>query len=137
MFVMDEYYKNQAGSGIGGFAGQRYQKGDGFFGRLVSGSILPIIRKVLPYLGKTALTTGVNILSDVSHGEDFKSSAKRRLNETGRVIGERTMAKVKEITGSGRKRKAKPTVKRKPAKRQKKSTTRKNTKRSKKAIDFL
>ena len=134
---MDEYYKNQAGSGIGGFAGQRYQKGDGFFGRLVSGSIIPIIRKVLPYLGKTALNTGVNILSDVSNGENFKSSAKRRLSETGRVIGERTMAKVKEITGSGRRRKrrTKQSVKRKPVKRRKKTTSRK--KRTKKAIDFL
>lgn len=133
---MDDYYKNQAGTGIGGFAGQRYQKGDGFFGRLISGSVLPIIRKVLPYLGKTALNTGVNILSDVASGDSVRSSAKRRLQETGRKVGEKAMAKVKEITGSGkRKRTSKRTVKKKPAR--KPASKRASKKRVKKARDFL
>ena len=133
---MDDYYKNQAGSGIGGFAGQRYQKGDGFFGRLISGSVLPIIRKVLPFLGKTALNTGVNILSDVANGEQIKSSAKRRLRESGEAIGNKAMAKVKEITGTGRKKRQKS---RRTAKKTKKSGRKpdKRKKRSRKASDFL
>ena len=138
---MDEYYRNQAGSGIGGFAGQRYQKGDGFFGRLVSGSILPIIRKVLPFLGKTALSTGVNILSDVSTGEKFTSSAKRRLKESGKKIESRAMAKVKEITGSGKKRRQRKVVRKVTANKRKQATKRKTQKTrrktKKKAIDFL
>src|SRR5947199_7561361 len=101
---MEEYYLNQAGSGLGGFAGIRYQKGDGFFGRFVSGTILPIIKKVLPYLGKTALNTGMDILGDVAEGGKFKESAKRRLRETGKKVGEAAMAKVKEFTGTGRRR---------------------------------
>lgn len=104
---MNDYYVNQAGTGLGGFSGIRYQKGDGFFGRFVSGTVLPIIKKVLPYLGKTALNTGVDILDDVAKGEKFKESAKRRLRETGERVGAKAMAKVKEFTGTGRRKSSK------------------------------
>lgn len=139
---MDDYYINQAGSGLGGFAGQRYQKGDGFFGRLISGTVMPIIRKVLPYLGKTAINTGIDILGDVSQGEKFKDSVKRRFRETGERVGEKAMSKVREITGSGRKRRRqKPTTdKKKPINRRKqKPKQRKKNNKSKRnqASDFL
>lgn len=138
---MDDYYINQAGSGLGGFAGQRYQKGDGFFGRLISGTVLPIIKKVLPYLGKTAFNTGIDILGDVSQGQKFKESAKRRLRETGDRVTEKAMSKVREITGSGRKRgrKRKAPSKRAPIKQRKIKSRKKSTKSSKKkrASDFL
>lgn len=101
---MNDYYVKQAGSGIGGFSGLRYQKGDGFFGRMVSGAILPLIRKFIPFLGSTALSTGMNIMSDVSSGQKFKESAGKRFRETANDIGDKAMAKVKSLTGSGRKR---------------------------------
>lgn len=126
---------------MGGFAGQRYQKGDGFFGRLISGTVLPIIKKVLPYLGKTAFNTGIDILGDVSQGQKFKESAKRRLRETGDRVTEKAMSKVREITGSGRKRgrKRKAPSKRAPIKQRKTKSRKKSTKSSKKkrASDFL
>lgn len=150
---MDDYYKEQAGSGIGGFAGLRYQKGHGFFGRMISGTMLPILKKVLPYLGKTALATGTEILGDIEKGENFKSSAKRRLKETGQAIGQKAMSKVKQITGEGRRKRRRratkksrkvkrcpPACARKPAKRQRKRRkskrkSRKSTTRS--AKDFV
>src|SRR5437879_3702031 len=108
---MEDYYINQAGSGIGGFSGARYQKGDGFFGRLISGSVLPIIRKVLPYLGKTALNTGLDVLSDVSQGEKFGASAKKRMREAGDRLIDKSMEKVKQLTGSGKKRRRRVKIK--------------------------
>jgi hypothetical protein len=136
---MDDYYAEQAGSGMGGFAGVRYQKGDGFFGRLVSGTILPIVKKVLPYLGKRALNTGFNILGDVAEGEKLKSSVKRRLRETGERVGADAMAKVRDITGSGKKRKRKRSAPKKAFVKKRKvvKTARKAARRNKKATDFL
>lgn len=143
---MDEYYERQAGSGIGGFSGIRYQKGDGFFGRLVSGAILPILKKVLPFLGKTALKTGINIAGDLADGNDFKESFKRRFKDTADFVESKAMNKVREMTGGaihGPRRRTKPR-KRKTNKRKKKtakskrrpSKTSKRTKKST-ACNFL
>lgn len=140
---MDEYYANQAGSGLGGFAGVRYQMGDGFFGRMMSGTVLPIIKRVLPYLGRTALSTAKDIVSDVSQGEKFKESFRKRLKNSANKVGEDAMTKVKQLTGSGRRRKrrwvAKPKAKAKSKRKAKASRkkTKKKRRRSKKASDFL
>ena len=146
---------NQAGSGIAGFQGSRYQKGHGFFGRMISGTVMPILKKVLPYLGKTALNTGADIISDLQTGETFKSSAKRRLKETGKRVGAKTMSKIKEITGEGKKRRKRRRVKvaarkkrpalkaaKKSQKRRRRKTSKSKSKRSRKtgkriAKDFL
>ena len=122
---MDEYYRHQAGSGIGGFQGVRYQKGSGFFGRFVTGSVLPILKKVLPYLGKTALNTGENVLSDLANGEEATSSIVRRLKESRNRVGKDAEEKLKLLTGEGRKR------------RNKRSTVKKKAKKRKPAKDFL
>ncbi|XP_074596510.1 uncharacterized protein F54H12.2-like [Brevipalpus obovatus] len=55
------YYLNQAGSGLSAFEGVRYQRGNGFFGRLLSGAILPALR----FLGRKALSTGVDVEFDL------------------------------------------------------------------------
>lgn len=104
---MDDYYVNQAGSGLGGFAGHRYQKGDGFFGRLIAGTVLPLIKKALPFLGKAALNTGVDIARDVAQGQNFKDSMKRRVRKTGEHITDKAIMKVKALTGGGRGKKSK------------------------------
>jgi hypothetical protein len=101
LLPFDEYYINQAGTGIAGFAGVRYQKGHGFFGRLLSQAILPILK----YLGKKAVNTGVNIGTDILQGENFKDSIKKRMKSTGFDIAEEALEKVKKQRGSGRKRK--------------------------------
>lgn len=102
------YYLTQAGSGIAGYSGIRYQKGNGFFGRLVSGGILPLLR----YLGKKALHTGVNVADDVLQGDDFKQSLKKQLQSTSRVVAKDAIEKVRGIAqeGSGMKRKKRQSV---------------------------
>lgn len=151
---MDSYYAQQSGTGVGGFSGIRYQKGDGFFGRLISGTVLPLIKKMLPYLGKTALNTGIDIVRDVSQGEKIGSSVKRRLRDTAEHLSDKAMAKVKEFTGSGSKRRrksnkrkkkssVKSNLRRKPSvtkskKKKKQRVTKNRTKRKcRKAVDFL
>jgi hypothetical protein len=112
-----EYYINQAGTGIAGYSGVRYQKGHGFFGRLLSGAVFPILK----YLGKKALNTGINIGSDILQGENFKTSMKKRLKTTGFDIAEDALEKVKNYKqkGSGRRQKSskKKSSKRKRPKR--------------------
>jgi len=99
------YYINQAGSGIAGYSGVRYQKGHGFFGRLLSGAVMPILK----YLGKKALSTGVNIGTDLLQGDNFKSTMKKRLKSAGLDIAEDALEKVRNSkqSGSGRRKRRK------------------------------
>lgn len=97
------YYQNQAGSGIAGFSGVRYQRGHGFFGKLFSGGVLPLLR----YLGRQALSTGAEVAGDVLDGRNFKQAAATRLGQTGRHIIGDAITKTREYAqrGSGLKRK--------------------------------
>jgi len=96
------YYVQQAGTGISGFSGVKYQRGHGFFGRIFSNTILPMLK----YLGKKALNTGVNIGGDLLQGENFKTSAKRRLKSTGFDLAEDAIDKIRNYKqkGTGRKK---------------------------------
>lgn len=104
---MDEYYVNQAGSGFTPFSGVRYQKGNGFFGRIISGGFLPLLQSVLPYLGKKALHAGANIADDLMDGKSFKESAVRNLKEYGRTIGRDAVIKIRQKGKGGMVRKGK------------------------------
>ena len=101
----ENYYVNQAGSGIAGFSGIKYQRGHGFFGKLFSGTVLPILK----YLGKKALNTGVGIGSDYIAGENLKQSMKKRIKNTGFDIADDAYTKLQSYKqkGSGRRRKRK------------------------------
>lgn len=127
---------NQAGSGLAGFQGVRYQKGNGFMGRLVTGTVMPILKKVLPFLGKTVLNAGSNIIQDFENGGNLKESASKRFNETKTLLKSKSLQKLKELTGGGRKKtrtnKRKNIKKRKP---KKKKQTKRRIKRV--ACDFL
>lgn len=137
---MHNYYSEQAGSGLGGYSGVRYQKGHGWFGRIIKGGFVPVLKRILPYLGKRALETGVGVAGDMMEGEDFKSSAKKRFKATGQRIEDDVIRKAKEMSGSGikRRRKRKKSTKSKMANfmfpvKVNKRRTRKRRKRSKKA----
>jgi len=97
------YYVQQDGSGIAGYSGVRYQKGNGFFGRLVSGALLPLLR----YLGKKALNTGANVADELHKGVDFKQALKRQLGVTSRNIAKDAIQRVQGYSqqGQGVKRK--------------------------------
>jgi hypothetical protein len=103
MAEFTNYYVNQAGTGITGYSGIRYQKGHGFFGKIFSSAVLPILK----YLGKKALSTGVSIGADVLQGENLKKTMKKRIKSTGLDIAEDALEKLRNYkqTGSGKRRK--------------------------------
>jgi len=160
------YYLDQAGSGLSTFEGVRYQRGNGFFGRLLSGAILPALR----FLGRKALNTGVNVGMDVLDGHNFKESIKKHSKKTVRDTANSALLRAQRFVQTGRatkhmlphvlmatgipptkqrrlrrkaikkkqKRKKKKTAK-KPVKKKavKKKTTRKQTKKQRSKFDFL
>ena len=86
----DDYYARQVGGALPYFTGARVQRGHGF-GNLFTGllrSVAPLIRRGAVALGKRALTTGVQIASDVVAGQNVKKAAKRRATAAGRDLME-------------------------------------------------
>lgn len=123
------YYSQQAGSGLVGFHGSKFQRGSGIWSNLWRGAILPGIK----WLGKRSLGAAANIASDVIDGANIKDSLKTQLNEEGknmvRVAKKRAQRFVMKGTGKrrrvGRPKKAqvggrkRRTKKRRPNKRKK------------------
>lgn len=82
---------------------------------MLSTAVLPILK----YLGKKALTTGINIGTDVLQGDNIKGSLKKRLKSTGFDILEDGFEKVKKYKQSGSGRRRRRMSKRKTTKRKK------------------
>ena len=86
----EDYYVRQVGEGLPVFVGARVQRGHGLcslFGGLIR-SAMPLIKRGALALGKGALKTGLGVAGGVLSGQSIKSSAKRRLKETGKdMIG--------------------------------------------------
>lgn len=105
------YYARQAGGGTAYFSGMRMQKGHGWFTKFLSNSVLPVLKEqgtsALKSLGKTALTTGVNIGSDIISGTRPSDAIKGRLEEGGGELMNKVIGRVRRAaqSGSGRKRK--------------------------------
>ena len=139
---MESYYRNQAGTGLTSFEGVRYQKGHGFFGRIIKGSVFPLLKQLWPYLGAKALNTGSNILADVYNRKGLKESISSNLKRTAGDIAEDALVKVKEMKGKGLRRRVKRRritgAVKKESTRRKPRKIKKATKSSrKKALDFL
>ena len=86
---------HQTGSGLPHYRGQLYQKGyglGGFFRNLFH-SAIPLFTKGLKTVGKEAFRTGTLIASDVLSGEKFKSAAKQRTKEAGKVLAQKAIRK--------------------------------------------
>jgi hypothetical protein len=95
------YYAVQSGSGLPSFEGIRYQRGKGWFSNL----FLPIMRQILPVLGRSVLPSGIGLAEDLLAGQNVKDSAKSRLKEVGKSLASNTMDFIqsKIQSGSGRK----------------------------------
>ena len=101
-----DYYKQQAGTGIAGFRGVKFQKGHGFFGRVLSNAVFPLLK----FLGKKAAGVGADIASDVIvNRKGFKDSIKERFKEGGSDIANAGIERARKYvqTGQGRRRKRK------------------------------
>ena len=84
----EDYYVRQVGGGLLVFVGARVQRGHGLgslFGGLIR-SAMPLIKRGVLALGKGALKPGLGVAGDVLSGQSIKSSAKRRLKETGKYM---------------------------------------------------
>lgn len=76
------YYITQAGSGIPGFSGVRFQRGRGIFGKLFTSSLLPLLKT----LGGHVLSAGTNVARDYLKGDSIKESAKRHVTSEGKKL---------------------------------------------------
>jgi len=101
----ERYYLSQAGNGLAGFQGVRYQKGKRFFGRLLSGAVYPLLR----FLGENVLNTGVNMANDLLQSDYFSTSNLKTLAKKNMSKGAEDIlsAAVSKLQGRGRKRKRK------------------------------
>ena len=102
------YYSNQAGSGISGFQGVRFQRGAGFFGNVFKSAILPLLK----YFGRQALSTGTEIATDALDGENVLESMKKRGKQAAKNIAMDASDRAQRFvqTGKGRKRRRRQTV---------------------------
>lgn len=98
---MNEYYTEQAGSGIATFTGQRYQKGHGMLGRFFTGSVMPLLKKVLPFLGKQALSLGADFANEWKTSGNLGNAAKKSLKRGGLSLAEEAMSKFKDYAQEG------------------------------------
>lgn len=133
------YYVNQAGTGIGGFQGVRFQRGQGFFGNVYRNAILPLLK----YFGKKALNTGMEVAGDAIDGENvlesLKTRGKRTVQDIASDAGERAKRFAQTGTGRKRRRRRNRRIKRAknktsaiPAKKRAKSTSKKKHRKKKK-----
>lgn len=119
-----KYYVVQAGTGASVYRGVRFQRGHGFFGRLIKGAALPILK----YLSRAFLSTGIDVAKDALGGENVKESAKRRFKETGKRVANEGLEKAQSLLQKGSGKKKKRASKTSPKKSKKRKPTSKRTK---------
>lgn len=100
----EDYYVQQAGGGLNYYQGSVYQRGYGLGGlfRSFFRVAMPLFKSGAKVVGKQLFHSGVNLLNDVTQGEDVKTAVKRRAKEAGRVLTDKAANKVKSMIGSGK-----------------------------------
>jgi hypothetical protein len=129
----EDYYLNQAGNGLAGFEGDRYQKGSGFFS-----SIWKFLAPGAKLLGRKFLGHAADLGSDMLKGEDFKELAKKRLKLAGKDVLNEAVERAKSFAQKGngrrRKRRTKRSKKKSKTKRKTSSKKKKTTKSKKRSV---
>lgn len=97
------YCEQQTGRGSYFASDYPIQRGYGFFSNLRR-SAIPLMLKVGSYLGRKLLSTGRNVIEDVSQGKSFKNASKDRILESGREIERDVIRKMQGGGGIKRKR---------------------------------
>ena len=116
----ETFYANQAGGEIDPYVSyvRLPQQGRGFFGRLIKGSVLPLIRSILPWVKNTALEGVGGLVSDLKEGVSLKEAGKRQLSKAANSAMDEIVAKIRQ-RGSGVRK-----TRRKRAAKKKKTTCR-------------
>lgn len=113
-----DYYVTQAQQLGGGpfFAGSRFQRGFGQRGGGIGSIFNSLLRKAMPiltnvtkHIGKVALRTGANVLSDAATGQSFQDSLRTRMRESRAQLKRDATNEIGKILnnqiGTGKKRK--------------------------------
>lgn len=103
----EDYYTHQSGSGLNYYQGTTLQKGYGLGGvfRSLFRAAVPLFKSGAKTVGKQLFSSGLDLLNDVSRGENVKVAAKRRLKEAGQTLTDKAATKVKSMIGSGHRHK--------------------------------
>lgn len=98
---------NQTGHGLNFYRGNSYQKGFGLGGlfRSFFRAAVPLFKSGAKAVGKQLFRSGVDLLNDVTQGQDVKTATKRRLKEAGNVLTDKASTKGKSMIGSGKRNK--------------------------------
>jgi hypothetical protein len=126
-----KYFENQAGTGISGFQGVRFQKGHNIFARAFK-FLVPKLIPALKFLGKHALQSGISAATDIIQDKKpVKESIISRGKEGLKTAGMDGLELIRQMQlGKGRKRKRTSKAV-KPAKKRKQSFGKKTSKVSK------
>lgn len=103
-----DFYMNHYGAMADGHFQQRYvaaQKGNGFFGRIIKGSLIPVIKSVLPYLKNIALDGVGGLVDDIKNGKSLQEATTGQLKRSSETVFNDMAKRVKRQSGSGVKRK--------------------------------
>lgn len=119
----EDYYIHQSGSGLNYYQGANFQRGYGFGSlfRSFFRAAVPLLKSGAKTVGKQLFHSGVNMLNDISKGDDLKVATKRRLKEAGQQLTDKAAVKLKTMIGSGRNKKRKYPKKRTSTRRVKKA----------------
>ena len=121
-----EYYLEQAGGKMEPYTTYRFlpsQKGSGFFGRLIKGTIWPFIKQILPYAKNKALSGVGDLVSGLQEGKSLKEAGKSALKRT---AGDMFSDATREISSQFQKGSG---IRRRKRKSNKTANTRRKTKR--------
>ena len=106
----------QSGGSLPAFHGVRVQRGYGLgslFGSLAH-AVIPVFKQGAKPIGKAAVKTGFNIAKDVLSGQNIKTAAKKRAQETGAHLVNKAVrsiqSRITPQTGAGIKRKGAQTT---------------------------
>jgi hypothetical protein len=103
------YYSNQAGKGISGFEGVRWQRGRGFFGTVFKSAIMPMLH----YLGKHIMEAGTGIYNDVASGQNILESGKTRFKRTAQTMAGEAAERLGKFSQTGQGKRKRRRVRRK------------------------
>ncbi|GFY59861.1 uncharacterized protein TNIN_301951 [Trichonephila inaurata madagascariensis] len=103
----EDYHIHQSGSGLGYYQGTPLRNCYGFGGLLRSlfRAAVPLFKSGVKAVGKQLFHSGVDVLNEISKGNNFKVATQHRLKEAGRNLTEKASNKVKTMIGSGRRHK--------------------------------
>lgn len=109
----EDYYIRQTGNGLNYYQGTNFQRGYGFGGlfRSFFRSAIPLFKSGAKAIGKQLWHSGVDVLKDISQGDNVNIAAKRRLKEAAHQLTDKATTKVKSMIGSGKNKKRKRATK--------------------------